>query len=173
MEADELLVEINNGYDFVVSSITTYIEAEGGTVVRRQRTDRSSVKTKSRLVIEYICETEDGYSFVLKPVWQSIDKLTRAKAASSWWHRQRASHAPGLEKLEKQQTTYDGTAKKSPDRLDALTTGVAGLAVTRRKASAGGASPTNLPPPPPAGTPVHPLLTTATVAADNPYDTRI
>lgn len=159
--ADELLVEVNNGYDFVVSAVTTHITSEGGTVVKRTRSDRSSIKTKSRQVTEYICETVDGHSFVLKPVWQSVDKLTRAKAASVWWHRERAAHTEGLEKLEKQMHSYDGTARKSPDRLDALTTAVAGLSVVRRTKSRGGASPLHVAPAPTAANRQHPLLLTA------------
>jgi phage terminase large subunit-like protein len=160
VEADELLVEVNNGYDFVVNAVTAYVESEGGTVVRRVRQDRSSVRSKSRQIIEYICETDGGHSFVLKPVWQSVDKLTRAKSASAWWHRGRAVHQQGIEKLERQMTTYDGTAKKSPDRLDALTTAVAGMWVPRKVRGSGGASPAHVKPSEPvaAGSPVHPLL---------------
>jgi len=171
--ADELLVEINNGYDFVVNNITSYLEMTGGTSVKRTRKDRTSVRTATRTVVEYICETGNGHSFVMKPVWQSVDKLTRAKASSSWWHRRRAVHAPGLEKLEKQQTTYDGTAKKSPDRLDALTTGVAGLVVVRGRSSTGGASPASVAPPVPVAQMNHPLLQAAREAADSPYAARI
>jgi phage terminase large subunit-like protein len=168
--ADELLVEVNNGYDFVVNAVTTHLESEGGSFVRRTRIDRSSVRTRSRQVVEYICETAGGHSFVLKPVWQSVDKLTRAKAASTWWHRGRAVHAEGLGKLERQMTTYDGTAKKSPDRLDALTTAAAGLTVARRRTSAGGASPLTAAaaPAPPPGSPSHPLLS-APAGADGPH----
>lgn len=173
IEADELLVEINNGYDFVVAAITTHLEAEGGSFIRRSRKDPTSVRTKSRQIIEYICTTGDGYSFVMKPVWQSIDKLTRAKAGSVWWHRERAVHAAGLGKLEKQMTTFDGTAKKSPDRLDALTTGTGGLVTVRRRAASGGASPTHLPDAPPAGSPKHPLLVTTAASPNNPYETRL
>jgi phage terminase large subunit-like protein len=171
VEAAELLVEVNNGYDFVVSAITVHVEAEGGAVVRRVRHDKSSVKTRSRQVVEYICETERGHSFVLKPVWASIDKLTRAKAASTWWHRDRASHADGLDKLERQMTTFDGSGKKSPDRLDALTTAVAGLAVVRRRNLSSGGSP--LLAGAGGGATGHPLLSGAGQANDNPYAQRI
>lgn len=143
-DVDEVVVEINNGYDFVVRAITSVIEDGGGTVVRRMRKDLTSSRTKSRQVVEYLCELED-HSFVIKPVWQSADKLTRAKAISVWWHRGRATHAEGLEKLEGQMATFDGTGKKSPDRLDALTSAVAALAsgrpITRGR---GGASPLDL-----------------------------
>lgn len=175
VEADELLVEINNGYDFVVSSITAHLQAEGGVAVRRVRQDRSSVRSRNRQVVEYICETADGCSFVLKPVWQSVDKLTRAKAASVWWHRGRAVHAPGLEKLERQMTTFDGTARKSPDRLDALTTAVAGLAVARRARASGGASPLTVAARVPSAEADYPLLAAArdSDATDSPYAARI
>src|SRR5690606_39028394 len=99
-----------------------------GSSVRRTRHDRTSHRTRVRLVIEYVCETPDGRPFVLKPVWQSVDKLTRAKAASAWWSRGRAVHAQRFEKLERQMTTFDGTGRRSPDRLDALTAAAAGLA---------------------------------------------
>lgn len=172
---DDVLVEVNNGYDFVVSAITSHIEAEGGLVIKRTRTDHSSIKTKSRKVTEYICSTEDGHAFTLKPVWQSVDKLTRAKAVSIWWHRKRASHAEGLDKLEKQMCTYDGTARKSPDRLDALTTAVAGLAVRQSRRERSGASTFTASPPPPPGSPQHPLLVTASAGptVDSPWDRNI
>ncbi len=172
VEADELLVEINNGYDFVVSAITSHLVAEGGTFVKRTRKDRTSHRTAVRNVVEYICEL-DGHSFILKPVWQSVDKLTRAKAASVWWHRNRAVHSVGLDKLEKQMTTFDGTAKKSPDRLDALTTGVAGLAVVRRRPSSGGSSPLTPSPSIPQTQRQHPLLVAAVEADQSPWATRI
>jgi phage terminase large subunit-like protein len=130
--ADTVVVEINNGYDFVVTALTGYVEQREGTVIRRERKDRTSSRSKTRVVIEYIISADpceewpEGLSLVIKPVWQSKDKLTRAKAASVWWHRGRASHANGLKKAEKQMTTFDGTGRKSPDRLDALTAGVAG-----------------------------------------------
>jgi phage terminase large subunit-like protein len=138
---DVVCVEINNGYDFVVNAVTSYVEQEGGTVSRRTRKDHRSPKTKTRTVVEHICETAEGHSFIVKPVWQSVDKLTRAKAGSVWWYQERARHEPGLERLEKQMTTYDGSAKKSPDRLDALTTAVAEFSGERRRRPAGGASP--------------------------------
>jgi phage terminase large subunit-like protein len=169
VEADELLVEINNGYDFVVSAVTTYVQGEGGAVVRRARQDRSSVRSRNRQVIEYICETASGHSFVLKPVWQSVDKLTRAKAASVWWHRGRARHAQDFPKLQRQMTTFDGTAKKSPDRVDALTAMAAGLAVVRRRGASGGGSPLAAASSAhaPAGA-AHPLLATAGGGSGHP-----
>lgn len=166
-EADELLVEVNNGYDFVVNAVTAHITAEGGTVARRSRTDRTSVRTKSRQVIEYICETEDGHSFVLKPVWQSVDKLTRAKAVSVWWNRSRAVHSGEFDKLERQMVTFDGTTRKSPDRLDALTTAVAGLAVVRRRRTAGGASPLDVAAQVPPSDMNYPLLSTPAGASQS------
>jgi phage terminase large subunit-like protein len=156
---DVAVVEVNNGYDFVVNAVTSHVEAEGGTVVRRVRKDARSPRTKARVVVEYICETASGHAFVLKPVWQSVDKLTRAKAASVWWHQGWARHEEGLETLEKQMTTYEGSGKKSPDRLDGLTSAVAELSGERRLRSARGASPLDLDEggPPPGG-PLHALL---------------
>lgn len=167
VEADEVLVEINNGYDFVVQAITSFCEAEEWLVIRRVRKDPRSTRTKTRQVIEYLLESPEGYVCVLKPVWASVDKLTRAKAASVWWHKGRAWHEAGLEKLEKQMTTYDGSAKKSPDRLDALTTAVAAFAGQLRRRQAEGASPLDLDGS--GAPPTHPLLTGgAPVEASNP-----
>lgn len=140
-EADELIVEVNNGFDFVVGAVTGYLEREGGAAIRRTRKDRTSPRRKVREVVEYVCETPSGHAFVLKPVWQSADKMTRARTASAWWVRKRAIHAESFPKLEKQMTTFDGTGKKSPDRLDALTSAVAGLSVGRRTRAGSGASP--------------------------------
>lgn len=162
---DVAVVEVNNGYDFVVNAVTAYVESEGGTVVRRTRKEKKSVRSKTRLVIEYICETADGHSFTLKPVWQSVDKLTRAKAASVWWHQGRARHGAGLDKLEKQMTTFDGSGKKSPDRLDGLSSAVAEFSGERRLRPARGASPLNLGDDEGAP-PTHPLLAGPTPELD-------
>lgn len=155
---DVAVVEINNGYDFVVNALTSHVEREGGTVVRRVRKDVRSARTKTRVVVEYVCETESGHAFIIKPVWQSIDKLTRAKAASIWWHQGNARHTRGLDKLEKQMTTYDGSAKKSPDRLDALSSAVAEFSGERKKRSARGASPLDVDDAPLGSGPRHSLL---------------
>lgn len=165
---DVVVVEINNGYDFVVNAITSHVEAEGGIVVRRMRKETKSVKTRSRVVVEYVCETADGHAFVLKPVWQSIDKLTRAKAASVWWHQGKARHAQGLELLEKQMTTYDGSGKKSPDRLDALSSAVAEFSGDRKMRPARGASPLNLDGAN-VGAVTHPLLAAPSAGVDSPW----
>lgn len=165
IEADEVAVEINNGYDFVVVAFTSWCEANEWNVVRRSRKDvRTSTRSKTRQVIEYLLEAPSGYVCLLRPVWSSTDKLTRAKAASVWWHRGRAWHAPDVDLalLEKQMTGFDGTGKKSPDRLDALSTAAASFAGTRRSGSARAGDPRlvegGLPP---AGAPVHPLLSAA------------
>lgn len=165
-ELDLVVVEINNGYDFVVNAITTEIESAGGTAIRRARQDRKSVKSKVRQVIEYVCETANGHSFILKPVWQSVDKLTRAKAASLHWQRLSVRHAPGLDQLEQQMTTFDGTAKKSPDRLDALTSAMAEVSSKRLKRAASGGSPLHIGDSGDEAT--HPLLQQTTAGAGHP-----
>lgn len=158
VEADEVVVEINNGMDFVTQAIITWVESEGGSITRRERKAKGT-RTRNRISVEYITELPSGHVFVLKPVWQSVDKLTRAKTASVWWSRGDASHAEGLEKLEKQMTTYDGTAKKSPDRLDALTSAVAGFAVRSYGKTMKFGSPLNVDEAPlDEDAPKHPLL---------------
>jgi phage terminase large subunit-like protein len=167
LDVDVVVVEINNGYDFVVNAVTSHVEQMGGAVVRRERRDRRSTKTRSRVVIEYVCETEAGRAFVLKPVWQSADKLTRAKAASIWWHQGRARHATDeMAALERQMTTFDGTGKKSPDRLDGLSSAVAEFTGERRRRAAHGASPLADGERPTDGGPRHPLLEEPTPEID-------
>jgi phage terminase large subunit-like protein len=157
-EVDVVVVEINNGYDFVVNAVTSHVEQQGGVVVRRERKDKRAVKTRARVVIEYVCETESGHAFVVKPVWQSVDKLTRAKAASIWWHQGRARHSCEMPHLERQMTTFDGSGKKSPDRLDGLSSAVAEFTGERRRRAAHGASPLAEAAAPAEGGPRHPLL---------------
>lgn len=166
---DVVCCEVNNGFDFVTNAIVAFLEQEGGTAVRRERRDRTSVRNRSRTYVEFVCETADGHSFVVKPVWQSVDKLTRAKAASVWWARGRARHAQVFEKLEKQMKTYDGSQKKSPDRLDGLTSAVAEFAGRRPKRSGGAGVPLAVGDVDPEDM-THPLLAGASSPAGAGYD---
>jgi len=90
-DADAIIVETNNGGDLCVDNIVNCIPLN----------KRKTIK-------------------ILK-VRASKGKLTRAEPISTLYENGCVAHAPGLDDLEIEITTYDGDPKKkSPGRLDAM-----------------------------------------------------
>jgi hypothetical protein len=99
-DADYIVAEVNNGGDLVEMNI-------------RNAADEPEFK-------EYGIDKD---SIPIEMVRATKGKLVRADPVATEYARGKWSHAPGLEPLEEQLTTYTGGGEKSPGRLDALVWG--------------------------------------------------
>lgn len=68
-----------------------------------------------------------------RPVRASRGKRTRAEPVAALYERRLVHHAPGLEKLQEEQLTWepDNPSARSPNRMDALVWGMTELALTQ------------------------------------------
>ena len=90
-------------------------------------------KNNGGAMVEHTIRTIDR-SVPIKPVWASRGKVSRAEPVAALYEQGRVSHVGTFDRLEDQMTTYVAhTAKRSPDRMDALVWALTDLMVQTPK----------------------------------------
>lgn len=120
---DDLVFESNQGADFIVAQLNTELSVLVAEYHRREIRSKG-IKYGSLRRWRYRGIRDDGepFSFVLNMIHAQKGKQLRASTAAMKYDSGQVHHpAAGLEHLEREMTGWSPEAKKSPNRVDAVT----------------------------------------------------
>jgi phage terminase large subunit-like protein len=123
-EVADLVFESNQGADFVLTQIQSELTAQTIEPPTRRELRSKALKYGALKRYRFRVVKEDGtpFSFVVNAIHAMKGKQLRAEVAAMKYDSGQVHHPPeGLLTLEKEMTGWSPLAKKSPDRVDAVT----------------------------------------------------
>lgn len=122
-EVDDLVFESNQGADFILTQVNTELTAQTAEYSRRElRSKLLRYGSLKRWRYRGIREDGTPFAFVLNAIHAQKGKQLRAEVAAMKYDSGQVHHpAVGLEHLEREMTGWSPLAKKSPNRVDAVT----------------------------------------------------
>jgi phage terminase large subunit-like protein len=123
-EVEDLVFESNQGADFIRTQVNTELTQQSLEPPTWRELRSKAIKYGSLKRWRYRGVREDGqpYTFVLNAIHAQKGKQPRAEVAAMKYDSGQVHHPPaGLETLEKEMTGWSPLAKKSPNRVDAVT----------------------------------------------------
>jgi phage terminase large subunit-like protein len=122
-DVDDLVFESNQGADFILTQLNTELSVQTAEYSRRELRSKA-VKYGSLKRWRYRGIRDDGepFAFILNMIHAQKGKQLRAEVAAMKYDSGQVHHpASGLEFLEREMTGWSPLAKKSPNRVDAVT----------------------------------------------------